>query len=69
MLPATAQMTRVMLHGDHVANQKTSTASNVYLDGAGNMARVEAGTMAMRFSNFEAPVSVVAPMYGTSGLH
>jgi hypothetical protein len=51
-----------MLHAYRINDTKQKTVSDVFLDGAGRMARFETTNMVMRFSNFGVPVKIAAPM-------
>jgi hypothetical protein len=51
-----------MMHAYRVTNNAKKTTETVYLDGAGRIARVETGSIVMRFSKYGVPFTIVPPM-------
>ena len=50
------------MHAYRVNNAKTHRTETVYVDGSGRMARVESGPIVIRFTKFNEPVTITAPM-------
>jgi hypothetical protein len=51
-----------LMHAFRVSNSKTKRVDTIYVDSSGRMARVEAGSSVIRFSKFNEPVTITAPM-------
>jgi hypothetical protein len=50
------------LHAYSVVNAKTHRTETVYIDRSNRMARVESGPLVIRFTKFNVPVTITAPM-------
>jgi hypothetical protein len=51
-----------LFHAYGVKNPKTGKVEKIYLDGSGRIARIEADTVVMKISRFNAPMTIKAPI-------